>query len=145
MTPMLELTLNFDQDTVAPGEPIKGVVRLRNAGSQSVRVNGRLAINTPYAPEEMRDLAFTVNDPSGSVLDFQLKVNVGAPADDEFKTLPPGEAIEKQFDLARYYDLKQAGAYSVRAEYQNQSEPQSPSGAPIWKGALASPVEHITV
>ena len=142
---MLELTLTLNQDTFGPREPILGQLRLRNGGSEAVKVNGRLAINTPYAPEEMRDIAFAVSDPAGVVLDFQLKVNVGEPADDEFKTLQPGEVIERRFDLARYYDLGRPGVYSVRVEYQNQSEPQSPNGTPVWKGAVASPVMQFVI
>ena len=138
MTNMLELTLTLNQDKYAPGEPINSLVRLRNAGSEAVKVNGRLAINTPYAPEEMRDIAFAVSDPSGAVVDFQLKVNVGAPADNEFKTLQPGEVIEQSYNLARYYDLKRPGTYSVQAAYQNQSEPGMPPGTSVWKGEVKS-------
>jgi len=142
---MLELTLDFNQTKFAPGEPINGVVRLRNVGPEPIPVNGRLAINTPYAPEEMRDIAFTVSGPAGANLDFQIKVNVGEPAESDFKTLQPGEVIEKRYDLARYYELVQPGTYSVRAEYQNQAESQPRHGPPAWRGSLESPVRQFII
>ena len=142
---MLELTLNLNKASFAPGEPINGKITLRNAGSDAVKVNGRLALNTPYAPEEMREIAFVLSDPSGAPLDFRAKVNVGAPKDDEFKTLQPGEAIAQSYNLAKYYDLRKPGTYSVQAAYQNQSEPEFPNGTGVWKGEVTSPVEKFTV
>ncbi len=137
---MLELTLTLNQATFAPGQAINAQVRLRNAGREAVTVNGRLALNTPYAPEEMREIAFRLADPAGALLDFQVKVNVGEPADNEFKTLAPGEAIKRSYNLAKYFKVAFPGTFSVQAIYQNQSEPVSRPGQPVWKGEVASPV-----
>ncbi len=142
---MLELTLNLNKAQFAAGEPITGRITLRNAGSDAVKVNGRLALNTPYAPEEMREIAFALSDPSGAPLDFQAKVNIGAPRDNQFKTLAPGEAIERSYNLAAYYDLAKPGTYAVQAVYQNQSEPESANGTNVWKGEVKSLVARFTV
>ena len=136
---MLELTLNVTAAKFSPGEPVTVKVALRNAGSEAVKVNSRLALNTPYAPAYMREITFRLMDPDGAPLEFQAKVNVGTPADDEFKTLQPGVSIEETYDLASYYDLDKPGRYAVQAIYQNSSEPASPNGVSVWKGEVKSP------
>ena len=142
---MLEFTLTLNQITFAPGEPITGLVRLRNMDGEPATVNGRLALNTPYAPQGMREIAFRLTDPSGTPLEFQAKVNVGAPRDNHFKTLGPGEALERSYDLAQYYDFGQPGTYSVQAVYQNLSEPEAGHGPAVWQGEIESLPTTFTV
>ena len=141
----LTLTLTLTQATFAQGEPINAQVRLRNSGGEAATVNGRLAVNTPYAPEEMREIAFTLTDPTGALVDFQVKVNIGAPGDTDFRTLAPGEAIAQSYNLAKYFALVLPGVYAVQALYQNQSEPEAHSGQGVWKGEVAAPAATFTV
>lgn len=142
---MLELKLNVSQAQYTKGETVEGKVTLRNAGSEPVKVNGRMALNAPFSPDEFREIALTLNDPAGRPLDFQTKVNIGEPAAGDFKTLKPGEAIEQSYDLGHFYDLQKPGMYSVQAVYQNQAEPAAPNGTSVWTGEVKSDVAKFTV
>jgi hypothetical protein len=141
---MLELKVSLGQGPFHAGEEMGATVTLRNAGSEPVTVNGRLALNAAFAPKDYRDVALLVSDPQGAPVPFEAKVNIGSPAARDFKTLQPGEAVQHRYDLASFYDLQKPGTYSLQAVYQNQSEPGTGNGA-AWKGELKSAVERLTV
>ena len=141
---MLELKLNLGQGTFHAGEEMGATVTLRNAGGEPVMVNARLALNTAFAPAEYREVAIVISDPHGAPVLFEAKVNIGSPADRDFKTLQPGESVEHRYDLAAYYDLQKPGTYTMQAIYHNQAEPGTGNGG-VWKGEIKSAVERLTV
>lgn len=135
---MLQLSVDFDQDTYQPGDPVQGTFTLRNTGPEPVLVNGRLALNAAFAPPRYREVALTGTDPGGRPLQFVAKVNLGGAQDKHFKLLQPGEAVQHHYALRDYYRLAEAGTYSVQATYQNQAEPSQANGHAAWKGELKS-------
>ena len=141
---MLELKLSLGQGTFHVGEEMGATVTLVNAGGEPVMVNGRLALNTAFAPSEYREVAIVVSDPQGAPVPFEAKVNIGSPAARDFKTLQPAESVQHRYDLAAYYDLKKPGTYAVQAIYHNQAEPGTGDDG-VWKGEIKSAVERLTV
>ena len=142
---MLQLTLELNKSTFAAGEPISGKITLRNTGPESVEVNGRMALNAPFSPRVFREVALALQDPSGAPMDFQARVNIGAPRDNHFKSLAPGEVTEKTYNLADYYAFDKPGTYTVQATYQNQSQPAEPNGHAAWQGELTAPTVSFSV
>ena len=142
---MPTLTLQLQKNAIQAGEPLLSTLLLRNADGQPVKVNARLAINSPSAPAEFREVALTVSDVFGRQLDFQPKVNIGFTGDANFQVLAPGEAADVRYNLALYYDLSQPGQYKVYATYQAQLAPEVPSAAGMWTGTVKSPVVQFTV
>ena len=140
---MLELTFSLDQADIAAGTPVMARVTLRNNGPEPALVNGRLALNTPFAPLPFRDVSLTVTGPSGDGLDFLPKVNIGTPRDSYFRSLAPGDVVERTYALQDYYSFDQPGRYSIQATYQNQADPTT--GQPAWKGEVTSNVASLVV
>lgn len=140
---MLELTLSFDQASYAVGTPIAARVTLRNAGPEPALVNTRLALNRSSAPRDFRDVSLVITTASGDRLDFLPKVNIGTPKDSYFKSLAPGEAVERSYALQDYFRLDQPGSYTAQATYQNQVDPTS--GQPAWKGEVTSNPVSFTI
>jgi len=55
-----ELTLELSKNTYKSGEPITGMLTLRNTGDSELLVNGRMAPNEQTAPERLRDIVFSI-------------------------------------------------------------------------------------
>jgi hypothetical protein len=142
---MLDLNLNFAKDSYRAGEPVEGTFTLRNSGAEPALVNARLGINSPYVPAQFRDLTVNVVAPSGDPLAFVARVNMGSPADQDFKLLQPGESVHGTFAINDFFELEQPGAYQVQATYHNQSEPSHVNGHAVWKGELKSNPATITI
>lgn len=142
---MLELSLSFNQDTYRPNEPVEGKFTLRNTGPEPALVNARLGINSPYAPDEFRELALDITGPAGQPLDFMARVNVGNPEDQDFKVLQAGASVEHTYTINYFFELVEPGAYQVRATYQNQSEPSQANGHQAWKGEVQSNPATLTI
>ncbi len=122
------------------GEPILCTMQLVNTGAVPLTVNGRLLVNWEKDPHEV---LFRIQNQAQQVLPFDAFVNAGPLKEIHFRTLPPGEAIVRQYDLSVGY-LRYSGRYSVMAIYENLSEPSS-STAPLWKGRLDSNVLELEV
>lgn len=138
---MLDLTLSFNQATYRPNEPVEGTFTLRNAGDQPALVKARLGLNSPYAPAEFRDLTVEVSGPDGRRLDFDARVNIGFPEDQDFKVLQPGESLTGTHALEGFFALDQPGTYQAQATYHNQSEAKRANGLQAWTGEIqAAPV-----
>lgn len=135
-----ELTLELSKNTYKSGEPITGMLTLRNAGESEILVNGRMAPNEQTAPERLRDIVFSIRGPVGEFLIPKILINMRAPRDTDFVLLTPGESIEKEIGLDEIYAFAQPGTYSVQAIYLNVSDPEV---AVAWKGQLSSNVVTI--
>jgi hypothetical protein len=51
--------------------------------------------------------------------------------------IDPGKSITKQYDLSRYYDFKDPGKYTVYIDVEDESAPETGTGAGLW---VRSPV-----
>lgn len=133
---MLEFTLSMDREVYIPGESIVGKLTLRNTGSEPVVVNSRLVVNSPFAPQPLRDVIVTLTDRSGAVAKFAAVVDVGMLEDQDYASLNPGETFERSLSIDLFYALERPGTYSVQALYQNDADPGD--GRRAWKGELTS-------
>ena len=135
---MPELSVAFDKTEYRPGDPIQVTFTLRNTEQTPVLVNGRLALNAPFAPPRYREVALTITAPSGQPLPFMAKLNLGGAQDKHFKLLQPGETVQHSYALRDYYRFDQPGAYTAEASYQNQAEPSQAGSLQPWKGELSA-------
>ena len=139
----LELMLELDRDVYKLGQTIQAKVILRNAGSEPVLVNARLAWNREAAPFPFREITFQWTRSSGANPNFALIVDRGFPKDDDFIQLAPNATVERTFDITFYFEIEETGGYSLQAIYENQSEPED--GREVWKGELKSNLISFTV
>jgi hypothetical protein len=139
----LSLTLALEKEEYILGEKVRARVILKNEGSETLLINKRLAWNSKSAPGQFREVNFVVTNPAGDELCFMLLINIGAPKDNDFTELYPGEAIEKSYEINRAYQLDTVGIYSVQAVYENQNDPEH--GIMAWKGRLESNVVSFNV
>jgi len=134
----LTIALRMDKTNYKPGEPIRALMTLKNAGSKDIVVKQRVAVNLPGMPGEVRDIVFMIKGPLGDVHpSFRVTVRHLLPED--FVVLSPGETIEKSFDIQKIYDLTDIGPYSVSVVYQNAQDP-GPFHRRAWKGEITSNV-----
>ncbi len=94
---------------------------LKNAGKQPAWVNTRFYLSSQSVPDEDREVFLILTSPSGKELPCTFTYPTGLPKSDYFKLLQPGEeaASEQPRDLRGFFELKEAGAYTVRAVYHN--------------------------
>src|SRR5262245_38461167 len=120
---MLQVTLSLAKETYATEEAIPGKITITNNGDSAALINGRLAINSPFAPEEFCDVYFTITNLEGKEEFFGSRINIGEPEAKDFKELAAGQTVDLSFNLRNFYNLKTPGGYSVQATYQNVSDP----------------------
>lgn len=133
----LELVLMLEKNDYFGDDPILPFVTLKNISNHDLWVNKRMALNDVSAAGEM---AFVIIPPTGEGNKFQYWVNIHEPDESDFIKLPPSESTSRQFqypfDLQSAYDLKDYGAYSIQAIYENQSQPNT--GVIAWTGEIKS-------
>ena len=139
----LMLTLSFNADDYAADASIQAFVQLQNTGSESPLINQRMAMNSPAAPKELREVAFIVLGPTGTEVPLGARINLRPPTESDFTVLAPGAAVQRNYSLREFYSFDQPGQYTISAVYQNSSDP--PSGVESWKGDLQSNIVIITV
>jgi hypothetical protein len=113
----LTLTLHVPTAPSSVGAALSVELTLSNGGREPLVVNGRLAENNPHAPGPYREVSFELEGPDGKPLSFGPKIRIGAPQPSDARELAPGASIQRNYDLARLYDLKKPGSYRVRAFY----------------------------
>ena len=103
--------------TAALGQPCPVTVTVTNRGGEPVRVNKRLAVG--YRDSAAREVFATVEraDPPGGA---PTLVTRDYQRDDatEYGMLAPGESIQTEFDLWRWYRPTEAGTYRIVFHYQ---------------------------
>jgi hypothetical protein len=139
----LVLTLSFNADEYAAEAPIQAFLQLQNTGRESPMVNQRMAMNSPAAPKELREIVFIVLGPAGAELPLGARINLRPPTESDFTVLAPGAAVQREYSLGEFYSFDQPGQYTISAVYQNSSDP--PSGRETWKGEVLSNIVIITV
>ena len=119
--PKLEFHASFDKTSYTRNDPLLVTFTLKNAGKQPVWVNTRFYLSSQSAPDDDRDVSLILTSPSGKEIPCTFSYPTGFPKSDYFKLLQPGEeaASEHPRDLRGFFDLKEAGTYTVRAVYQN--------------------------
>jgi hypothetical protein len=118
---------------------------LRNGSDRAMWVNRRMAIGHPLSPPHLREVDFLIQDISGRIAEFAAKVRVGLPRPEDFVELAPGEAVERQFDLALWYALAPGEEYEVQAIYENYFAPENLKDELVWTGRLASHALKMTL
>ncbi len=145
----LELTLRFEQTTYYVSEPVVAVVTLRNIGKEAILINSRMAMDLPYRPSPIREIAFKVTTPSGENYWPSVKINNWFVQSSDFVALSPGDYMEKNYNLsASSYEFIEGGVYRVVANYQNNIDPSyiDPDDTRIaWKGELNSNEVFLTI
>jgi hypothetical protein len=136
----VELTLELPARQVSLSEPVHVRFTLRNPGPQPVTVNGRLLLNTPYAPASARELTLQVEGPEGYRSTRAVQVNAGRPQAESFVVLAPGESRSASYELTRFQSMHLPGRYLLRATYRSAAPPDALPGT--WLGPTESaPVE----
>lgn len=146
----LKFQIVFDKTVFEVGEHVTCKMVLTNAGKKPVTVNCRFLVNWPSpSPHEVY---FVIKNDKGIELPFQLRIKAGSPKQKHFITLNPGQNIKstdsfgiielESYDLTEAYDLKNPGAYSIFAVYENKTEPE---GMKVWVGKLISNTIKITI
>ena len=122
-------------------------VRITNAGNAPVWLNGRMLVNTPHAPVDMRELWFEITDPSGADIPFMAKVRTGEASEGEYVRLLPGQTHSVQVDLSTYYQMLVPGTYTVTAHYQDSRSvaPPFPSGETAFRESIIAVPFHLTM
>lgn len=133
----LGLEVAVDQPTSAPNAPLKLVVTLKNTGSVPVLVNKRLALNSPHAPDPMREIVIDVHGPDGELRPYQYKMKMGRPDASHVQTLPPQQSVTHEYELHSGYDLSKPGEYRVSALYESAPVANA-AGEPVWTVAVFS-------
>jgi hypothetical protein len=102
----------------APDEEIKCLAYVKNVGASTLTVNGLLTGGHESDPDAV--LYFTITGPTGAAIPFEAKYKAAAPRAEDFKSLQPGEAVYKIYDLnSGAFDFTASGAYTIRAIYKN--------------------------
>jgi hypothetical protein len=63
-----------------------------------------------------------VEGDGGKKHDFQAKIRVGDPSDDDFVSLAPGDRLVERVDLGDSYGVDAPGKYTVKARYRNKDK-----------------------
>ena len=95
---------------VPVGQPVMLTFTLRNAGTQALRV---LSWNTPFEGEWFAPFV-EVTRAGQSLAYAGAMMKRGAPAADEYFTQRPRAARTARIDLARAFDLRTPGRYTVQ-------------------------------
>ncbi len=142
-----------------PGDTIGVMVHVRNTGAEPIVLNRRMALDSPG--NRLGGISFLVIGPDGREVPlgggaprgadsnnsltqqeptFHARVRRAPPDPGDFVEVQPGEAIYEFFDLgAGYYDLQQAGEYTVQARYRNVL---TPGRRTAWRGSV--PTEQVS-
>ncbi len=111
----IEVSLEAAESTVQLGEPINLTVRLTNTGSEPVTVA------KPFFSPNL--VFFRVTDSEGEALLFNGPYAKLRPfRENDFIELEPGASVEKSFDLAKLYEIDEAGSLTVAAKYKNSDD-----------------------
>lgn len=139
----LTLTLSMDKSTYRLGESMRVSTSLQNTGDKDVIIHNRMALNSPNAPELVRDITYIIMGPTGERVPFLARVSVRPTNTDDFIVLSPGETIEQSYNIDEFYYIRDIGSYTIFAVYQNMLD--SDNNIPIWKGELTSNSEMFEI
>jgi hypothetical protein len=101
-------------------------VRLRSAGDEPLVVCRRLAVG--YRGSDGRELFADVFAPGSDVVVSERSklYDRDPPSVDDYGPLAPGEELETEFDLIRWYALPGPGTYELQVFYEADGEGTPP-------------------
>jgi hypothetical protein len=113
-------------------------VRLRNAGDEPLVVCRRLAVG--YRASDGREVFADVFAPGSDVVVSEMSklYDRDPPSLDDYGPLAPGEELETEFDLIRWYALPGPGTYELQVLYEADGEGTPPVPG-VVHGIHASP------
>ena len=93
-------------------------VHISNRGEAPVRVAKRLAVG--YRDTDGREIFAEVHPPGSDELVSRMTklYDRDPPAPEEYVPLAPGEALQTDFDLLRWYGLPGPGSYELEVFYE---------------------------
>lgn len=119
----LQLTIGSDKNgTYLWADPIKIKLELKNSSQREIKVHKRWGLNTRWAPRPFVDYYFNFTGYGKEVL-FGPKVDRGFLAESDWVVLKPGEKIEHEVEIKKYFEegMNQIGpgpgAYKLQAVY----------------------------
>lgn len=142
MTPELHITLN--RKTVESGQLPEATLRILNAGSETMVINGRMLATPLHTPDSLHEVTWLVTPPDGAVNLKRVRINSGRPGREDFVRLFPGEYIFQSYELSKYFSYKMPGKYKIRARYASTEEPVI-NGVRGWSGEIFSNEESFEV
>ena len=129
INPQLDVTL---PSRVPSGDAkIVGTITFINAGLKPLWVNGRMLLNSEYAPPVTREVWLEIEGPNSRKVEFRCKVRAGAAKPGDFVLLKSQEKKSIKVNLSDCFDFHEPGTYTIHANYQDGAGavPESPSGA----------------
>src|SRR3954462_974334 len=105
----LVISLDFDKRNYTAAQKQTLVFSLTNSSDKAIRV---LKWHTPL--EGMKSDMFHV-EVSGNLAVYMGRIyKRPAPTEDDYITIGPGETISENVDFTEFYDIAEAGIYSVK-------------------------------
>ncbi len=117
----VKFSLVLDKSEYSLQDPVNMTFSLKNLGKDPVMVNKRFYIGDPQAAVDQRDIYLTLVNAAGDKISGKYFYPTGYPKTDYFKSLGPGEEVKSEYNrnLRGYFELTEAGTYTVSAVYQN--------------------------
>ena len=138
----LALMIEMDEDTYTMGDDILVKYTIQNVSTEKILVLSRLAMSN-FEGDPLGVIWFRITTPSGQDAVMHWKVDTRY-TNSDFVWLEPGEALVIEENVSDWYDLLEAGQYSVQATYENQVlDPDN--GETAWKGLVESNTVYFTI
>jgi hypothetical protein len=134
------LEIKLASQSVKLGQDLNVTVQLKNSSANKLWVNQRMLLNKGDSPAMMRELWVNLLGPDGEQVAFSSHVRAGEADANNFAVLNPGQALSKQINLAKYFELAKPGGYQITVHYQDgtQDIPKAPAGALHLRDQLSS-------
>lgn len=134
----LSFIVTFDKSEYKVDEPVNMTLKLVNNSPTPVYVNKRFYINTQDSAKKDREVYLIITNEKGQKMPCFFSYETGLPKSDYFVLLEPEKdaASEWSRDLRGYFDLKEPGAYTVVAVYENTYGQEL--GLDAFKGKITS-------
>jgi hypothetical protein len=136
----LSLDLSLINDVFSSDDSLMATLVLKNETQNVLIVNKRMAPNGLLLIQDdapLGEVAFIIKDPDGKVLNFNARMHLVFPHDEDFVKLGPDKSIAYSYDLFTYYETyKTFGEYTIQALYHNEAVVDGKS--PVWVGKIFS-------
>jgi len=115
--------------------PAALVLEVRNVGPKVLFLDRRLAVTNRSYPGEVM---LNIQRKNGDHINFNCRVNMGPPQDDDYQLLRPGEVFSSELNF-RCFRLDPPDEYTITAGYEDRNQrPPPPQGAKLVKGPFVS-------
>ncbi len=118
--PRLRFELNPSKRIYRPEDPIPVTMAIRNVTSaETLTLNGRLNVDARAIPGDLREVYFSIESPSGKILQPAVDQNPTFPSPDDFVEVAAGDSARRVADLGALFDFDEEGTYEVCAVYES--------------------------